>query len=58
MTTYQNRSHPCADKVRYATQTEALAAAARSAGKHNTSHLRTYPCLQCHGWHLTRQAKR
>jgi len=48
----------CARKIRHRTESKALVAASRSAGKNNAKALRVYHCPQCGGWHLTHQARR
>lgn len=47
----------CQGKVEYRSRTEALGAAARYVGRHNTSKLRVYVCHFCHRWHLTNQVR-
>jgi hypothetical protein len=42
-------------KNSYERESDALAAAVRSAGQRNTSFLRVYKCNYCFKWHLTSQ---
>lgn len=43
-----------ARKRRYATEDSALMNAAHMAGR-NTTYLRTYHCVSCNGYHLTKR---
>lgn len=53
--TYGNVAHwMCGAKIRYESESDALARAARSA-YHGAPLLRAYKCPYCDGWHLTKR---
>lgn len=45
-------------KIRFATEDEAVSALMRAVRREGCPPLRTYRCPQCWGWHLTSQPKR
>lgn len=47
----------CRSKRPYKTESKALRAAARCAGRYNARQLRVYQCRECRRWHLTSQPR-